>query len=261
MASGPTRDGLLSVTSFREVVAPVASEIGARLSALLGVTEDVTRRLERIHAPMDASAFRLRQLGWSGAGLGAGSLLAAASRPPLPVAILFVVGGPLLGFLVVEQQLATASERWRRRIFLELPVVSEQIGMLLGAGYSLGGALNRLAVRGSGACGKDLSRVCGRIRQGLSEVDALREWAALADVDALSRLVAVLAMNREAGDLGRLVGDEARSVRRAVQREVIEQIERRSQQVWIPVTVATLVPGAVLLAVPFIEALRLFSTT
>ena len=51
------------------------------------------------------------------------------------------------------------------------------------------------------------------------------------------------------------------SIRREVQRELIEQIERRAQQVWIPVTVATLVPGAVLLAVPFIEALRLFSTT
>jgi hypothetical protein len=46
-----------------------------------------------------------------------------------------------------------------------------------------------------------------------------------------------------------------------VQRELIEQIERRAQQVWIPVTVATLVPGAVLLAVPFLEALRLFSTS
>jgi hypothetical protein len=46
-----------------------------------------------------------------------------------------------------------------------------------------------------------------------------------------------------------------------VQRELIEQIERRAQQVWIPVTVATLVPGAVLLAVPFIEALRLFSSS
>ena len=103
--------------------------------------------------------------------------------------------------------------------------------------------------------------MCGRIRQGLTEVEALREWATIADVDALDRLVAVLALNREAGDLGRLVADEARSIRREVQRELIEQIERRAQQVWIPVTVATLVPGAVLLAVPFIEALRLFSTT
>jgi tight adherence protein C len=36
-------------------------------------------------------------------------------------------------------------------------------------------------------------------------------------------------------------------------------MERRSQQVWIPVTVATLVPGVIFLAVPFVEALRMFS--
>ena len=65
-------------------------------------------------------------------------------------------------------------------------MLSEQLGMLLGAGYSLGGALNRLAAAGSGACAQDLAGVCGRIRQGLSEVDALREWAAVADVDALT---------------------------------------------------------------------------
>jgi hypothetical protein len=103
--------------------------------------------------------------------------------------------------------------------------------------------------------------VCGRIRQGLSEVDALREWAAVADVDALDRLIAVLALNREAGDLGRLISEEARAIRREVQRELVETIEKRSQQVWIPVTVATLLPGVIFLAVPFVEALRLFAST
>jgi hypothetical protein len=81
----------------------------------------------------------------------------------------------------------------------------------------------------------------------------------LVDVDGVERLVAVLALNREAGDLGRLISEEARSIRREVQRELIETIERRGQTVWIPVTVATLVPGVLFLAVPFIEALRVFS--
>jgi hypothetical protein len=40
---------------------------------------------------------------------------------------------------------------------------------------------------------------------------------------------------------------------------LIETVERRGQQVWIPVTVAALVPGVLFMAVPFIEALRLFS--
>jgi len=256
-----SRSGLLSVASFREVIGPLARQTGERLASLLGVSEDLSVRLARVHSPMDATTFRVRQMGWSAAALGGGALLAAGTRPPLAITLVLIVGAPALAFLVVEQQLATQSDQWKRRIFLELPVLSEQLGMLLGAGYSLGGALNRLAARGSGASAQDLAGVCGRIRQGLSEVDALREWAAIADVDALTRLVAVLSLNREAGDLGRLVADEARSIRRDVQRELIEQIERRAQQVWIPVTVATLVPGAVLLAVPFLEALRLFSSS
>jgi tight adherence protein C len=261
MANRSGASGLLSVASFSEVVGPLARAVGGRVAALLGVTEQVELRLRRVHATVDVTEFRVRQLGWSAAGLGIGVVLAAVAQPALPVTVLFVAGGALLAFLLVEQRLATESARRQRQVFLELPVLSEQLGMLLGAGYSLGAALNRLAARGTGACARDLAGVCGRIRQGLSEVDALREWAALIDVGAVHRLVAVLALNREAADLGRLVSEEAKGIRREVHRELLEQIERRCQQVWVPVTVATLVPGAVLLAVPFIEALRLFSAS
>lgn len=254
------RHGLLSVSSFREVVAPLLALGSARLSRLLGVSEELEVRLRRIHSPLDVTAFRLRQVGWCGATFGLALLLAVALGLVAPVALLLLVGAPLLAFLVFEQQVAAASTRWQRRLFLELPVVSEQLGMLLSAGYSLGAALNRLAARGRGVCGRDLADVCARMRQGLTEVEALREWCDRADVDALDRLVAILALNREAGDLGRLISEEARAIRADAQRETTEVIDRRAQQVWIPVTVATLVPGILFLAVPFIEAMRLFSS-
>jgi F0F1-type ATP synthase membrane subunit c/vacuolar-type H+-ATPase subunit K len=85
---------------------------------------------------------------------------------------------------------------------------------------------------------------------------ALGEWADLVEVDALDRFVSVLALNREATDLGRLIAEEARSIRRDVQRELVERMEARGQQVWIPVTVATLVPGVIFIAIPFMQALR-----
>ena len=44
---------------------------------------------------------------------------AAAGRPPLAVALLLVLGAPLLAFLVIEQQLAAASARWKRRVSLD----------------------------------------------------------------------------------------------------------------------------------------------
>lgn len=259
-ASRETRPSVLSLETFRDVVAPLSQSIGERLASLFGVSEELALRLERVHSPLDATAFRVRQVGRMTAALVAGALAVLAVRPHPVATLLVLLGAPLLAFLVVEQQLATASAKRQRRVFLELPVVVEQMGMLLAAGYSLGAAINRLASRGSGACAEDLTRVAGRVRQGLSHVEALREWAAVARVPALDRLVPVLALERESGDLGRLLADEARSIRRDAHRELIETMERRGQQVWIPVTVATLVPGVVFLAIPFIEALRLFAS-
>jgi len=259
MARPGRRGSILSVDSFGDVVRPLARSLGERVARLFGVSEELGTRLERIHSSDDVTAFRVRQLGWSVAGFGAGTLLAVALRPPPPVALLFVFSGPLLGFLVPEQQVASASDAWRRRLTLELPVVAEQLAMLLSAGYSLGAALNRLSARGGGNVARDLARVCGRIRQGLTEVEALREWAEVAQVEALHRLLPILGLNREAADLGRLISEEARSIRKDTQRRLIETAERRAQQVWIPVTVAALVPGVIFLAVPFMEALRLFS--
>jgi tight adherence protein C len=256
-----SRGILVSAESFGQVIGPLARAVGERVARAVGVTEALALRLERVGSPLDVTAFRVRQLGWAAVGLVGGSVAAVATRQSGLVALLLIVTGPLIGFLVVEQRLAAESQAWQRRIFLELPVVAEQLGMLLSAGYSLGAGLGRLADRGKGACGRDLQRVVGRIRQGLSDTEALREWATVADVDALHRLVGVLALNRHSGDLGRLISAEARAIRRDVHRELIETIERRGQQVWIPVTVAALVPGVIFLAVPFIDALSMFANS
>ncbi|MDP9420204.1 MAG: type II secretion system F family protein [Actinomycetota bacterium] len=252
------RAGVLSVESFRQAIGPLAQVVGQRAARFAGVSEDLALRLTRIHSPVGVSEFRIRQLGLSLAGFGVAALATALIRPPVALGLVLVLSGPSLAFLVQEQRVAVASQRWQRRLFLELPVVAEQLALLLSAGYSLTSALHRLSQRSSGACGADLRRVCARLRQGVPEVDALREWAVLARVPALDRLVPVLALNRETSDLGRLIAEEARAARRDVHRELIESAERRSQQVWIPVTVATLVPGVIFIGVPFVEALRRF---
>lgn len=257
MARSP-RSSMLSVESFRDAVDPLARSLGERLARVLGVSEDLEVRLHRVHSPLDPSAFRVRQVGAAVMGFGVAALVALALTPAAPVTFAFLLGGPLVAFLVPEQRLALESERRQRRLFLELPVVAEQLSLLLSAGWSLTSALQRLARRSSGATALDLRRVCHRIGQGLSETDALREWAEVARVPVLDRLVPVLALNQETSDLGRLIAEEARAVRRDVHRELIEAAERRNQQVWIPVTVATLVPGVLFMAIPFVEALRLF---
>lgn len=251
--------GLLSVESFREVLGPLSSAIGSWLARLFGVREEAASRLARIHSPLDVTGFRVRQVATSAVALAVATVPAAALWHAPLLAVSVLCGAPLLAFLVVEQQLASASARRQERLLAELPVVAEQLGMLIGAGYSLGAAVNRLATRGGGATADDLSGVASRMRHGVGVEQALREWADVADVPALDRLVSVLARNREAGDLGRLVSQEARAIRQEVHRRTVTTMERRAQQVWVPVTVATLVPGVIFLAIPFVEALRLFS--
>jgi tight adherence protein C len=253
------RRGVLSVDSFRDVFGPLSQTVGATLARLFGVSEELDVRLRRVHSPLDVAAFRSRQVGWSVVSFVIVVGLATVARLPAPALVVLGLATPLAVFLALEQQVAVASERRQRRIFLELPVVTEQLGMLLSAGYSLAGALSRLAERGNGVCAEELRLVVARTRQGLTEVQALREWSTLADVEALDRLVSVLSLNREAGNLGLLIAQEARAVRREAHRDLLASIERKNLQVWIPVTVAALVPGVMLVAVPFIDALETFS--
>ena len=252
------RPGLLSVESFRDVLRPAAVALGELVGRLTG-TEDLATRLARVHSPLDAAGFRVQQVGRAGLGLLVGAALAAAVRPPAPIALLLILGLPALAFLLAERSLQRAASARQRRLAIELPVIAEQVAMLLASGWSTGGALQRVAERGTGVAAQDLAVVVGRVRQGLGEAEALREWRDLADVPAADRLVAVLAMQRATTDLGRLLAAEAKAIRQDHHRLLLEHLDRRSQQVWIPVTVATLVPGAIFLSIPFIEALRLFT--
>lgn len=254
----PWRSGILSVDSFREVIAPLATAVGDAIGRLVGVEDDLESRLRRVHSPESPTQVRTRQLGRAVTALGAAAFTATIVPMPLAIGIFLVLGAPVLAFLLVEQQIADASSEWQRRTELELPIIAEQIGMLLSTGFSLGSAIDRIARRGSGCCARDLERVSVRIRQGLGETEALREWADTVGVPAVQRLVGVLALNRDTADLGRLIAEEARAVRREVHRELMETADRRAQQVWIPVTVATLLPGTIFLAVPFLRAIDVF---
>lgn len=239
----------------RDALVGVARLLGVRLGRLVGVHEDLDRRLRRVHAPMDAGEFRLRQLGWALLLLAVAAGIVSLGAIRGVAAVVLVSGAPMMAYLVLEQQLASLAARRARALEVQLPVVAEQVAMLLGAGRSVLGALERVAERSRGEVARDLAAVVARVHQGVEVERALQEWAGLVEVEAVERFAAVLALHRDAGDLGRLLALEARGIRRDVQRGLIEVLERRAQQVWVPVTVATLVPGVLFLGVPFVSAL------
>lgn len=244
--------------SVRAVMGPMATDLGSRLARTFGTGDALALLLERVGSPLSPAGFRRRQVAVMAVALVLSAATALALSPPIPIAVLLVVGAPLGSFLTIEQRLAKAALRHQQQSFAELPVVAEQLGMFISAGMSLTGALARVAERSNGSCAAELRRVNARINQGVGEGQALSEWAEVNGLPEVGRLVSVLALHQQTTDLGALISGEARSTRREAQRRLIERIERRNEQVWIPVTVATLVPGVIFLSIPFTDALRGF---
>ena len=258
-----TTDGTVSARVERlgakEVIAPLAEQVGRRLASVVGSADDAEMRLARIHSEVTIGGFRMRQLGWAMAAAVTAAGAGAATGLPAGVVLAGMPMAALGAYGLTEWFLSRNCRRCEEHRVLELPVVAEQLAMLVAAGHSLGSALSRIASRGRGVVAMDIGRVHRRIRHGVPEPEALREWAGLVRSPSVDRLVSVLVLSAETGDLGRLLGQEARAIRRSVQRRTVEVMDRRSQQVWIPVTVAALVPGVIFIAVPFVDALRLFA--
>ena len=243
-------------SAWGSVLLPPVEQLARSAAGTLGIADDLHTRLDRAGVDEDPASFRMRQAVHAALGALVGIALAITTRPgPLASAIV-VLGAPLLWVLVDEHRLSARIAERRQVRLLELPVVAEQLGVLIDSGSSLPAAIARVGRRGRGQVAHDLTKVSRRIRQGLDEAEALGEWAERSDLDAVRRLVRVLALHRDAGDLGRLIAAEARAVRAESHRDLVEHIERRSQAVWIPVTVATLVPGLLFLAVPFVSAIN-----
>lgn len=245
--------------SALDAATALADNLGERISKIVGVNERLAARLKKAGRQDDSSSFRLRQLSLSmlvafAAGVF-GTVAGLAS-----VATFTLIGiAVALSYLIIEQQLSTDITRRHQRAFQELPVVAEQLATLLSSGYSLGAALARVSSRGSGVLATELKAVNLRVQQGLTVSEALREWSGEFGLSDVERLVGVLAFSTETADLARLVSVEAATVRAEAQRRLAATIDKRSQQVWIPVTIATLIPGVLFLAIPFLATLQRFA--
>ncbi len=248
-----------SERSLVAVLVPLAGQLGDRISTFFGVVTSAEERLRRIHSPETARRFRARQMGLSLLALVAAAVAAGTFAPNPSTGLLIIVGMPLLVFLVIEQDLDRRAKRWAANTDLELPVVEEQMAMLLNAGFSSTSVLARISQRGGGCVAQDLKRVLNRVAQGSSQAQALGEWAELSGSEGVRRLARVISLHSDSADLARLVSAEARQVRRDLHTRTLARLDRRSEQVWIPVTVAALVPVTILLAVPFLDALRIFA--
>ena len=78
------RQELLSLESFGELLRPLAEAVGSVTARLFGVSEELPRRLRRVHWEIDASGFRVRQVGWALGSLSVALIFGIALALPTP---------------------------------------------------------------------------------------------------------------------------------------------------------------------------------
>lgn len=252
--NAPARNPMNRI-GLRETLEPTLESFGRVISRALGILTDLPLRLRRAGVETDPYDFRLLQMALGIIGLIIGSIIWVVMPIPALLGVSAMIATPLGAVLGVEQWLNHRIEERSLHIRAELPVIIEQLGMLVSVGFSLTAAVAHIASRGTGAVASDFRGVTTEIRRGVPPMDAFRTWSENSGMSAVDRVVGVLALNSEASDLGALISAEARAIRASAHRDLLETIEKRSQLVWIPVTVATLVPGLMFLAVPFYAAM------
>jgi hypothetical protein len=94
------------------------------------------------------------------------------------------------------------------------------------------------------------------IRRGANPGRALGLVASQYRLDGLDHLIRLLEANYSSPELPALLDEQSRSFRRRQQLELTEKLAKRAQAVWIPVSVAALVPGIIFVMIPLISALH-----
>lgn len=258
-ALGPRRSRLLTTErpprrGAGAAFQPVLEDLGARLQRLFGDDgRDLPARLAAAGSTLTASGFRAEQATWGVGGFVGGVVLtvglAASGRSISPVAALLVaVAFGAIGIVARDRSLTRAVDARRARARSEFPTVVDMVCLAVTAGESLRGALELVAVAGSGPLAFEIRAALRISRGGVPLAEALEARAMLLGLPPFDRFVGAVVAAQERGmPLGEALRAMAFDVRESEKRDVIEAAGRKQVSMLIPV-VALILPVAILFA-------------
>ncbi|MDA8209468.1 MAG: hypothetical protein M0Z92_10780, partial [Actinomycetota bacterium] len=94
------------------------------------------------------------------------------------------------------------------------------------------------------------------VRSGMSAAEAAAEAARRWPGPAMGRLATLLEGGAGGADMVKAARSAAAGLRAEAHRAALASMEKDSQKIWIPITMAALVPGVVMIFVPFVAVLR-----
>ncbi len=165
---------------------------------------------------------------------------------------------PLAILLFKSSRIYQGERRRVRELKDALPLYIEQIGSFVASGLSIQSAIDRYLKTIKGPWSTPSRQMSAEIRRGANPGRALGMIASQYRLTGLDHLTRLLDANYSSPELPSLLDEQSRSLRRRQQLELTEKLAKRAQAVWIPVSVAALVPGIIFVMIPFVSALHAF---
>lgn len=235
--------------------------VQVRVSAAIGGSASVQRRLQQAGWVMDAATFRGRQLAWAVVGVAVGGLaivvLVLLGRATTAAVVLPPICG-VIAALLCGAHLTAAARARVARIEEELPTVLEFLALCLSAGEGILDSLRRVSAAATGELTGELRVVVLAVGTGSTLAESLAHAARRLEIPAVTRSIdqIVAAIDRGA-PLAHVLHSQAMDAREDAKRGLIERAGRKEIYMLIPL-VFLILPLSVLFAVfPGIFILRL----
>lgn len=169
-------------------------------------------------------------------------------------AALLLGGGSGYLFSQITKQAFQRSAEKRRNRSLDFAIASvlEQVHLKVMNGNSLKAALTAAEDPGN----RDVRYLLNMLKSGLDLPQAGTFWINDFDNPTKRRVVDILTSNATAAETLALVEALIEHLRNEQKFALIGEIERRNQLVWIPVTLAVLLPGMIFIAIPLEATLK-----
>lgn len=232
---------------------PRARSLSSQIDRWFGGAASVRRRLDALDDGRTVEDIRLEQVVWSAAGLGLGGLLGvlitiASGRLQIASILLLAVAGAVGGILGRDWWLSVQVRKRDERIIAEFPVVAELLALVVTAGESPQGALERVSRLVGGELGRSLNGAIAHTRSGLPLAEALERMAKSSNLEPLSRFIDGLVIALERGTpLAEVLRAQAADVREQSKRHLLERGSRNEITMMAPV-VFLLLPVTVVFA-------------
>ncbi|WP_235502064.1 type II secretion system F family protein [Aeromicrobium sp. Root472D3] len=253
-------------STVEAVLGPSVRRVGTVVGEVLGGSASVSRRLTRMGSTTTVDEFRVRQVVWGTAGLGAAvalsSVLWTTGRAGGPVLLVVCALGFVAGVLWCDQHLSTRVAAREQAMQEEFPVVADLLALAVAAGESPVAGLDRVMRVCRGALADELGGVVADIRTGTPIADAFDALASRTGVGSIARFAEGLAIAVERGTpLVDVLHAQAADVRESARRELIEAGGRKEVAMMIPVVFLILPVTVVFAFFPGFVGLHLTSGT